>query len=398
MPHFAKLAVIDWLTHQARMLPGGIPALIDAYCRRLVAQGVPLWRSAWNIRMLHPELRAITYIWWHGQDGVEEIERTHGNEFTHEYLNSPVAAIVDDGADGLRHPIRRMVPPWPYPILGELHRLGGTDYAAWPVLFSSGRRHAATFASNHPDGFTTADLDLIDGTLPVLSTLLEVLALRRLATNLLNIYVGRQAGERILSGDIRRGTGGSLRAVLWYCDLRGFTNLADRLEREDLIALLNGYFEIMDRAVQARGGEILKFIGDAVLAMFPLAGDSAAPEADALTCALALDAADEAVVGMARLNIERAIWGQPTLHFGIALHLGDVMFGNVGAATRLDYTVIGPAVNLVSRIETLCKRLERTVLTSAAFARACRTRLLSLGLQPVRGKREPVEVFGLADD
>ncbi|CAK0752537.1 hypothetical protein CCP1ISM_4770001 [Azospirillaceae bacterium] len=185
--------------------------------------------------------------------------------------------------------------------------------------------------------------------------------------------------------------------MLWYCDLRGFTSMSERLPREDVVAILNSYFEVMGEAVQSRGGEILKFVGDGMLAIFPLDGPTAGGPAGSIATGLALDAGRDAVAGLARLNAERSAWGQPTLQCGIGLHLGDVMYGNIGAANRLDFTVIGPAVNLVTRIEGLCKRLDRPLLTSAVFAACCPSPLLSLGFQPVRGLTEPVEVFGLPE-
>jgi adenylate cyclase len=232
--------------------------------------------------------------------------------------------------------------------------------------------------------------------MPALSTVLETMVLRRLAVNVLDTYVGRDAGARILSGDIRRGTGATLRAVLWYCDLRGFTSLADRLPLADLIGLLNGYFEIMGGAVQTRGGEILKFIGDAMLAIFPLA-DGEESEAHIRTKVNdALDAAADAIKEMELRNRELQAWGLPVLKAGIALHVGDVMYGNIGAPDRLDFTVIGPAVNLVSRIQGLSSELMRPVLTSEAFAAQCAERLVSEGRHPVKGLKEPIQVFGLS--
>ncbi len=187
-----------------------------------------------------------------------------------------------------------------------------------------------------------------------------------------------------------------LRAVLWYCDLRGFTSLADRLPLADLIGLLNGYFEIMGGAVQARGGEILKFIGDAMLAIFPLA-DGEEGEAHVRTKVNdALDAAADAIKEMELRNRELQAWGLPVLKAGIALHVGDVMYGNIGAPDRLDFTVIGPAVNLVSRIQGLSSELMRPVLTSEAFAAQCAERLVSEGHHPVKGLKEPIQVFGLS--
>ncbi|MGQ9366273.1 adenylate/guanylate cyclase domain-containing protein [Azospirillum sp. ST 5-10] len=393
--------MIDWLLTDGRRHTG-VPEFIDALCRHLRTVGVPLARCSLALTLLHPQIRSMSYYWRVDLAEVEAIERAHGIESSIDYLTSPVAAIMEQGAEALRFRLERMAPPWPYPVVGELQAQGYTDYAVMTLRFSDGRPNMASFATDQPGGFTTADLAAIDAMLPAMGAVLETMVLRRLATTVLDTYVGRRTGARILSGDIRRGTGAALRAVLWQCDLRGFTALADRLPREELIALLNGYFEVMGGAVEARDGEILKFIGDALLAVFPL--PDAPPDApcgaecDREACTRALDAAEAALAGMARLNAERAAWGQPVLHCGIALHLGDVMYGNIGAPSRLDFTVIGPAVNLVSRLESLCKRLERPVLASAAVAAACGDRMRSLGWHPVRGLRDPVEVFALAAD
>ncbi|WP_448205275.1 adenylate/guanylate cyclase domain-containing protein [Azospirillum sp. sgz302134] len=385
-------ALIDWLLREGRQ-SGSIEELMDRFCHRLMAAGVPLMRVVCGLPLLHPQIRSIGFFWRRDAESVEVNPRPHGTEASAEYLTSPFATLLDHGADGMRYRLEQMEPPWPYPVLGELREQGATDYVAMVLLFTGGRRNVLSFTTDRPGGFSTADLALVDAVLPALGAVLETMALRRLATTVLDTYVGRQTGTRILSGDIRRGTGANVRAVLWYCDLRGFTPLADRLPREELIALLNGYFEIMGGAVEERGGEILKFIGDAMLAIFPLEdGDHSGSAA----CTKALDAAEAALKAMEARNAERAAWGQPTLRCGIALHIGDVMYGNIGSANRLDFTVIGPAVNLVNRIEGLCSQLGRTVLTSAEIAAACGARLEPLGRHAVKGLAEPVEVYGLA--
>jgi adenylate cyclase len=244
--------------------------------------------------------------------------------------------------------------------------------------------------SDRAGGFGSDTLGLLYELLPALAGIVEIHAVRLLTVNILDTYVGQNAGARILSGDIRRGSGATIRAILWYCDMRGFTPLADRMAREDLIGLLNGYFEIMGGAVQDRGGKILKFIGDGMLAIFPIDGDAAA----GALAALALAAAQQALAALTEFSAERCAWGQAKVEAGIALHVGDVMYGNIGAPSRLDFTVIGPAVNLVSRIEGLCKVIGRTLLASDDFARLVPGRLASLGRRPVRGLDAPVEVFG----
>ncbi|CAO3415010.1 Adenylate cyclase (EC 4.6.1.1) / Guanylate cyclase (EC 4.6.1.2) [Azospirillum doebereinerae] len=384
-----------WLLAEGRHASDA-ESLMEDFCRRLNGAGVPLARCVLVLQLLHPQIRSMVYRWRQGGEALETITAPHGTERTDDYLSSPFAALIEEGAVGMRYPLERMAAPWPYPVLGALRAAGATDYAAMAVLFAGGRRNAISFVTERAGGFSTGDLALLDALLPALGAVLETLALRRLAATVLDTYVGRKTGALILSGDIRRGTGANVRAVLWYCDLRGFTSLADRLPREELIALLNGYFESMGDAVERHGGEILKFIGDAMLAIFPL-GDEEGDEAAAAM--RALDAAADALATMATQNAERAAWGQPTLRCGIALHVGEVMYGNIGSTERLDFTVIGPAVNLVSRIEGLCGLLERTVLTSADFAALVapegRHRLDSIGDHAVKGLSGAVAVYEL---
>ncbi|QJE74373.1 adenylate/guanylate cyclase domain-containing protein [Aerophototrophica crusticola] len=386
--------VVAWLLAEGYHLSTA-PTLLEGFLAHLRALGLGIDRCSLNVRLLHPQIRGITYTWRSDRDGVEQVNREHGVEHTPGYKTSPIAAIMEDGSEGIRVPMGRVPPPYGFPIVDELAAEGFTDYAAMPLLFSNGRRNVFSVATRRPEGFTTDELALLYASLPALTVLLETRMLRLLASNLLNTYVGPGAGQRILDGDIRRGSGLTIGAVLWFCDLRGFTVLADTLPIGQLIALLNNYFEIMGGAVQRRGGEILKFVGDAILAIFPL--DPAGGDADrAAKCALAMGAAEEAMAGMEAVNAERAAWGIPQLGAGIAMHVGDVLYGNIGTTDRLDFTVIGPAVNLVTRLEGLTRTLDRPLLTSAEFAAAWPgDRLKSLGYHPVKGLKEPVEVFGL---
>jgi adenylate cyclase len=233
----------------------------------------------------------------------------------------------------------------------------------------------------------------INDLLPVLAMAVEIRVNRRLTKNLLRVYVGEHAGGEILAGRITRGSGSTVTAAIWNCDLRGFTSISELWPRDDVIALLNEYFDTMAKPVEEHGGEILKFIGDAMLAVFPVDQENA--------CARALQAAREARAGMAELNRIRIERGQRALGFGLALHVGDVMYGNIGSRSRLDFTVIGPAVNVASRLESLTKELRREVLISGAFARLCPCTgdsLVRLGAFPLRGVGEPVEVFSLPEE
>jgi adenylate cyclase len=216
--------------------------------------------------------------------------------------------------------------------------------------------------------------------------------LRDLSINLLDAYVGRAAGKRILAGEVRRGEGQTIEAVIWYCDLRGFTRASDRLSRDAVIALLNDYFTAMGEAVTEAGGEILKFMGDGMLAMFPIA--SAADRAETVARAVWAGAAAAETIGA--LNVARAAAAEPDVRFGLALHIGEVMFGNIGASKRLDFTVIGPAVNYAARLEKVCAEIGcRMVLSSAIADLMPPNTLAALGRHVLKDIDEPQLVYGL---
>ena len=212
-------------------------------------------------------------------------------------------------------------------------------------------------------GFTDDEIALFAAMIPAVAFNLEVQALRRTARTLLDTYVGRQSGGRVLEGQIQRGSGETIRAVIWLCDLRGFTNLSEQLPRDELIDLLNSYFGPMCDAVAKEGGEVLKFIGDAMLAIFPIGADAVT------TCRAALSAAEQAQDALAQENARRERASRPRIDYGLALHVGDVMYGNIGSDTRLDFTVIGPAVNLTARIEIDVPAIGPPALAVGRFCR-----------------------------
>jgi len=379
-------ALLDWLIGDARRLPDG-PTLLTELCTRLVAQGVPLARASFHLRVLHPQLFGVGFYWQRGAKEIRVFRAQHGIEQTDLFLKSPMRLLFE-GAGAVRQRLDLPDAPLAVPLFEELRREGLTDYVALPVTFSDGMIHGTTWSSDHPGGFGGAALAQLEDLLPVFGLLLEIHLSRRMAITLLDTYVGHNAGERILKGEITRGRGTTVAAAIWYCDLRGFTALSERLGRDALLACLNDYFDCMAGAVERQGGEILKFIGDALLAIFPLAGEQA--------CRRALAAACEARETMAALNARRRARGDEALAFGIALHVGEVMYGNIGAADRLDFTVIGPAVNLAVRLERLCRSLDRELLLSDSFACDCAAPpLSSLGRHRLEGIARPVEVFTL---
>jgi adenylate cyclase len=257
--------------------------------------------------------------------------------------------------------------------------------ACLPLCFSTGELHAATFATKGPAGFSDDELARLRQLLRPLARVTEIFALRRTAQNLLDTYVGHHTGARILSGRIMKGDLETLRAVLWFSDLRGFTELSQRLAPAQVIATLNELFDCQVPAIEAQGGEVLKFMGDGLLAIFPFDDEASIGAA----CKRALVAAQTARAKVSERN-ERAA---TAIHFGVALHVGEVAYGNVGGASRLDFTCIGSAVNLAARLEGLTGKLGRVLVISEALAAHIDEPLDELGTFELKGVREAVRVF-----
>jgi adenylate cyclase len=289
--------------------------------------------------------------------------------------------------------------PRDYPVLCELAEAGMTDYVCAVVPFgdmADGNGLMTAWATDRRDGFADREVDRLVRLVSLLAVVVKASAAPRVSRSLLSIYLGHDAGNRVLAGTVKRGSMQTISAVLYFADLAGFTGFADKAESQALMAALDAYLEAMAVPVEHSGGQILKYIGDGLLATFALADFDGEAEP---AVAAALDAAEDALARVAAINAERQAVGEPCMDLDIALHLGDVLYGNVGTDERLDFTVIGPAVNEASRIEALCGRLDRRVLASAALARAAgseRHRLTSLGLQQLRGVAQPQELFGLA--
>jgi adenylate cyclase len=336
---------------------------------------------------MHPEVAARTVVWRRGEAGHVQVDHGYGMRLSDDYQNSPVR-LVQEGAAAFRRRLEGPDAARDFPILDELAELGVTDYVIMPLLFSTGDTSFISWASDRPGGFATDELSLLYDLLPLIALRVELEASYQTRETLLSTYLGREPARRVLSGSIRRGQVESIRAAIWISDLRAFTRMTDRLPSSAVIALLNDYFDVLAEVVERNGGEILKFLGDGLLAIFE-EGTAACDQ-----CAGALSAAEQALATFDSLNHERTGEGQPEIRFGIGLHLGDVQFGNIGSRERLDFTVIGPAVNEAARVEALCKVLDRRLLISAAFAEAAGLEgLVSLGFHALRGVSEPQEIF-----
>ena len=367
-----------------------IVEMFDELCWRLVGDGLPLWRATLHMGTLHPQILSLGARWLRHLKIVEEYRILRGSDATDEYLRSPIRATTERGIPFRR----RLLEETPeHPLLSKLRTSGATDYFALPLNRTLQRFPVVTWATDRPRGFGEADIAKLEAINPALAAIVETRAMRRITENLLDVYLGPQAGRRVLAGRIYRAEGEQIRAVIMMTDLREFTALSDRLPGDEVIELLDDYFDALATPIQERTGEVLKFMGDGMLAIFPAADDD-----DFSTSSVrALEAATEGLERLDAVNKARRAAGRGELRTGIGLHLGEVIFGNVGAPGRLDFTVIGPAVNLASRIEDLTKQLARPMLFSSAFARICPRPLVSLGFHPVRGLNDPEEVFGLPD-
>lgn len=383
-------SLLRWLLHDTTC-ERYLDNILVAFCERLRAGGVPVARATLHLSTHHPQWLGIRILWRTGCTKPESQPLAYGGLDVETAADSPIAAVLG-GAARVRQSLEDGSGETVCAVYGRLRAEGMTDYVAWPLCYTLGKRHVIDFASDHPAGFSEDELELIADLLPALAIVTEVRHKNRLTRLLLDTYVGPHAGEMILNGATRRGSGTTREAVILIADLRGFTAISESQPRDDVIGLLNDYFDAICPPIELYGGEILKFMGDGVLATFPLDKPDA--------CCAALRAAGEARRAMQALNARRAGQMLPALGYGIGVNVGAVMYGNIGSHARLDFTIIGPAVNIAARLESLTKQVGHQVLFSGAFAALQHGthELVRLGRFPLRGVAEPLEVYAFRDE
>ncbi|MGL5164902.1 MAG: adenylate/guanylate cyclase domain-containing protein [Afipia sp.] len=384
-------SVSDWLIGGARSAPR-VDQFVNETCERMVNCGMPLWRVGVFVSMLHPSMIGRNFIWRRGA-GVTMGSMAYGSEESDDYLSSPLATVFEQGLE-----VRRRLSDGNVgnsPFFSDMRAEGATDYIALPLHMSDGEVHATSWITKDAGGFSDAQIDALRSLMPALTRMIEVWLLRRTAAGLLNNYVGGRAGTRILAGQIRRGHTETMHAAIWLSDLRGFTSLSDRLSSEAVVDVLNAYFDCQVPTILDHGGEVLKFMGDGLLAVFPIAEN----EGDAPTvCKRVMDAARESRANVAAMTYANGMETLDGFRFGLALHVGKVLYGNIGGGDRLDFTCIGPAVNLAARLEKIAGRLGRTVVASNAFAGHIDAGWTDLGMFSVAGFSAAQRVYGLLDE
>ena len=380
-------ALVDWLLREAWQSADPV-SLTRALGNRFVEDGIAVFRLNVVIWALHPEHAGIAYVWNRDSDQVEIRRASYDDLVSAGYQTSPIRH-VSEGMGGVRQCLKSEKTEFSFPVMNELRAQGGTDYVAMPLPFSNGQIHVMTMASDHPEGFTTANLGMVFECSTVISRFYEALSQRANATALLETYLGQGTGARVLGGEIRRGDGDDIDAAILFCDLRNSTGWAERLSRKDYLALLNAFFETVVDQVHIAGGEVLKFVGDGVLAVFPSDANGGHARASALKAAVTIIRQVEALKSN---SLDRP------LSCSIGLDFGRVTYGNVGSRDRLDFTVIGRPAIVASRLSDLAKVEGHAILATEAIARAADNGLATIGERNLHNISEPVDVFALSTD
>jgi len=390
-------AVTDWLMQQA-LGQAEIEDIFDGCCQRLDAAGLPVARAMIFFRTLHP-LYASTIMFWRRGENVRSTRTRHEDAFTSgEFTNSPIHRLANTRTPFLRRRLRGDTALLDFPVLEELKEQGASDYLAYKVAFTSETNQddyddgiIGSWTTERPSGFTDQEILWLMRVQSRMAVACKMQIREAVTQNVLDAYLGPNAGHRVMEGNIRRDSGEQIEAVIWYSDMRASTRWADDLEPDDFLALVNSYFECTAGAVIANGGEVLRFIGDAVLAIFPVNETSHVESRRA--AATAMKAMVDAETRLDDLNRPRLANELQPIDFGLGLHIGKLTFGNIGVAERLEFSVVGPAANEVARLEALSKVLHRRVLASEDFASLVDSPWEPLGEHTLRGANTKVRIF-----
>jgi len=396
----------DWLIARA-LVESKVEEIVEGCAQRLLAAGVPVWRTYLSYRTLHPLFASHTLIWRRGET-IDTMQSLHGDAFSSkQWLESPHRHMLDVNIPYMRRHLVGEDALLDFSVLEEFRDQGGTDYLAYVIAFDKGDEKdlpnpglIGSWMTDRPSGFSERDVQALTRIQTRLAVTCKMTIKEQLTRNVLSAYLGPDAGRQVLNGRIKRGDGEQIHAVIWFSDLRRSTELAESMPLEAFLGLLNDFFEAVAGSVLDHGGEVLRFIGDAALAIFPITDipeDCYPPTCPAhrSACEQALEAARDAIGRMQTLNARRQDSGQDALGFGIALHVGDVMFGNIGTPGRVEFSVTGPAANMAARIESMCKTLGRPLLFSDAFAAIIPEHLESVGQHQLKGARDALEIFSL---
>ena len=391
-------SIADWLMEQALNEQTTMQTLFEGTCLRLLAEGVPIIRAHFAFRTLHPLYAAIGHIWFKDKETVH-VQIAHDDAAIGAgWGNSPYAFLLDNDIDHVRRRLTGEDALLDYPVLNEFRdEYDASDYLAYAIPFdpeATGDRIKSgvigSWLTDRPGGFSENDLRAVQRIQKRLAVTFKVLIKAEITNNILDTYLGPDAGRQVLSGQIKRGDYETIHSVIWYSDMRNSTPLAEQLSPEDFFAMVNAYFECTAGAVMDAGGEVLRFIGDAVLAIFPIRKGI---QTEAQACKRAERAMRDAQKRVEKMNVERAANKQPLIEYGLGLHVGDVMYGNIGVPSRLEFSVIGPAANETARLESMTKEIGRSVIASDHFARNIKSGWVSLGEKNLKGVGGKMKLF-----
>ncbi|HEV2676016.1 MAG TPA: adenylate/guanylate cyclase domain-containing protein [Aliidongia sp.] len=375
----------EWLEATGRFVPDVGEFLIGA-CGFLTARGMPFDRVTTHIKVVHPRTMSVWRIW--RRDQPLEVHRpVRGAEMTAAFLRSPVKKVWHTG-EWIDAPIRPGEEDR-WAIVTDLRSQSFTHYMIGPIIFSNRQIHAISFATKQPGGFTAEEQEVMRRFTLKSAPIIETLALRNGMDNLLETYLGHETAQLLAQGQVTLGEGTQRRAALWYSDLRGFTSLTEGAPLEEVVQILNVYFGLAGAAADRHNGEIVQFIGDAILMFFAVTEEGGDTDA----CRRALMAATEARTELGRWNEARRATQEREIAFGLGLDLGNIIHVNVGGGTRQAFNIVGPAVNRAARLQELTKTLGRPLLTSSDFAGAIGDGMVSLGEHFLRGINLPIEVI-----